>query len=140
MIKRGQGKGFTMVEAVLSMAIIALIWVAAFDLFFVGAISSSIAKHKAQAIYVAQATIENMRKRPFSDIAGGTSAVSIDTKGTPDNYSDDFRGAQTVTVYNDSPYYKRVIVDIRWNETILGRSRIMHEQCGTYIANDPQAN
>ena len=133
-------KGFTLTEAVISVAIIALVWIAVFNLFIVGEIAASIAKHKTQAIYVAQATIEKLRKLPFASITGSTSTVSIDSRGTPDIYSDDFTGTQTVTVYNDSVYYKRVAVDISWNELVSGKNKTMHEYCGTYIANDPQAN
>ena len=133
-------KGFTLTEAVISVAIIALVWIAVFNLFIVGEIAASIAKHKTQAIYVAQATIEKLRKLPFASITGSTSTVSIDSRGTPDIYSDDFTGTQTVTVYNDSVYYKRVAVDISWNELVAGKNKTMHEYCGTYIANDPQAN
>ena len=123
------------------MAIIAIIFVAALSAFMISAMSYSLAKHKTQAIYAAQQAIETLRKQPYANIAGSTSAVIIDSKGT-DNLSDDFNGTQTITVYTDAgvQYCKRVVADIGWKEIIFGKSRTMHESCGTYIANDPQAN
>ena len=133
-------KSFTLTEAVVSMAMIAIVWIAAFNVFIISATSYSLAKHKAQAVYVAQGAIERLRKQPFASISGSTSSVSLDSKGTPDIYTDDFNGAQIVTVYNDSPYYKRVIVDISWNEVIAGKNKTIREYLSTYIASDPQIN
>ena len=127
-------------EAVVSIVIIAIIWITAFNVFIISTTNYSVAKHKTQASLVAQGAIERLRKQPFTSIQGSTSLVSLNTRGTPDNYYDDFTGTQIISVYNDSPYYKRVIVDISWNEIMSGKGKTIHEYLGTYIAIDPQIN
>lgn len=133
-------KGFTIVEAVVSIVIVGIIWIAALNVFIISTANYSVAKHKTQASLVAQGAIERLRKLPFTGILGSTSTVSLDSRGTPDNYTDDFNGTQVITVYNDSAYYKRVVVDISWNEIMSGKGKTVHEYLGTYIANDPQVN
>ena len=129
----------TLTEVVISLALLLIIWLATVEVLITSRISSSMARHKAQAMYVMQRTIEDLKKQPFANIAGSTTTVSIDTKGTPDNYSDDFKGTQIVTVTSPSTYYKQIIVELRWNEVFFGKTKIMKEYLGTYIANDPQA-
>lgn len=139
-LEKGSLAGFTLIEAMVSVAMIALVWIAGFNVFITSTMSYSLVKHKAQALYAAQGTVERLRKQPFTAIQGSTSIVTIDDKGTPDNYTDDYNGTQVVTVYNDSVYYKRVIVDISWNEVIAGKDKTIHEYLGTWIASDPQVN
>lgn len=132
--------GLTLTEISISIAILLLIWLAAVEVVIISKMSSSLARHKAQAIYIMNRTIEDLRKQPFASIAGGTSTVAIDTKATPDNYADDFNGTQVLTVTSPSQYYKKVVVELNWNEVFFGRSKTVREYLGTYIANDPQAN
>lgn len=132
--------GFTLTEAVFSICLLLLIFLAAIDTMIIAKYSASYAKHKTQAIYMAQRTIENMRKQPFGSLAGSNTTISLDTRGTPNITTDDLTGTQVVTVSSDLGYYKRVIIDIRWNETLFGRSKLMHEYCGTYISSETQVN
>lgn len=134
--------GFTLTEVIVSILVLVIIWVAAVDALIVGKYSASYAKHKVQAMYVVQQTIEQLRKLPYPP-PNSNSVVHIDTRGTPDNPGDDFTGTQIVTVSDvtgSGGYYKQVLVEIRWNEILFGRNRTMREYCGTYIANEPQIN
>lgn len=139
-LRRLDRSGLTLTEVLFSLALLLLVWLATVEVIIMSKISSSLARHKIQSAYVMQRTIEDLRKKPFVNITGGTSTVSIDSKGTPDNYSDDFKGTQTVTVTNPSQYYKSVVVEIQWNETLFGHTKMFKEYLGTNIANDPQAN
>lgn len=132
-------KGFTLLETVFSLILLALVWVAAANVIIVNKMSGSFARHKAQAINVARRAIEDARKKSFVSIIGGTTNVSIDTRGTPDDYSDDFIGTQVMTV-TDLGNHKRVIVEVSWNEIFFGTTRTIREYCGTFIGNDPQVN
>ncbi len=132
--------GFTLTEVVVSLALLVIVWVAVVSVIHISKMSGVRAKHKAQATLVMQRAVEDLRKKPFATIAGSTSTVSIDTKGTPDNYSDDLTGTQTITVTSPSTYYKKVVVTLSWNELLSGQSKTVGECLGTYIANDPQAN
>lgn len=125
----------------MAIVLLTLVWLAAVNVMLVGKASASLAKHKTQAIYVIQRAIEDLRKQPFGGIISGNPiTVSIDTRGTPDNTFDDLTGTQTITVTNTDPYYKKAVVQLQWKETLFGKTRIVKECCGTYIANDSQSN
>jgi hypothetical protein len=133
-------KSFTLTEVVVSTLLLVIIWLSAVDALIVGKYSASYAKHKIQAMYAAQLAIENLRKIPYVNIQNSNTVIDIDTKATPDNHADDFTGRQIITVSADLGYYRSVLVDIQWNEILLGINRPMHEYCFTYIANEPQVN
>lgn len=129
-----------MTEAVVSVAVIAVMWLGAAGVFVMTKVNGSMARHKTQAILVAQRAIEDLHKKAFSAIVNSTATVSIDTRGTPDNYSDDLSGTQVITVTPISSYYKKVVVTVSWNEKLPGKVQVMRERCASFIANDPQVN
>ncbi len=136
-------RGFSLTEAIVSILVLMILWLAAVNAMIVGKYSASYARHKVQAMYIAQQAIENLRKTPYSLMSSsGPAAVSIDSKGTPDTSADNFNGTQTITVYSEvaGTYFRRVVVKISWNEIFFGRTKQMNEYCGTYIANEPQVN
>ena len=135
--------GLSLAEAVISVSILAIIWLAAVDAMIVGKYSASYARHKAQAIYITQQAIENLRKTPYALMASsGPATVAIDSRGTPDNNADNFNGTQTITVDAEvaGTYYRRVAVNIQWNEIFFGGAKQVNEYCVAYIANEPQVN
>lgn len=129
-------KGLTLVEALISTMLLTIVLLSAIEVFIVGEALSSIAKHKVQAIYVAERAIEDIRRKPLSLITGSTSSVTIDTNSTPDYSGDDFMGTCAITVTSPSTYYKKVIVEISWSERIAGITKTMRERCGTFVCND----
>jgi len=133
-------KGFTLVEALISIMLLTIAWVATVEVAIIGVTMGSIARHKIQAIYVIQRAVEDLHRKPFSQITNSTATVSIDTRGTPDNTADDLMGTQTVTVTNTSTYYKKVVVGVSWNERLRSITKAMAEYGGTYICSDPVAN
>ena len=135
-------KGFTLVEAMVGIGLIAIVWIGAINIIVVARAAESRARHRTQAMYVAQQAIEDLRKQLFSNIVNSTSTVIIDDRGTTGIYSDDLMGTQVVTVTSPSTYYKKVLVEIRWNEVMSGKNKsvTMHEYYGTNIANDQQVN
>ena len=147
-IARKYKEAFTLTEVVISVFLLALVWLAAVNVIVISRASGSMARHKIQAAYVIQQKIEDLRKQVFNNIAGSTATVSIDTKGTPDNTADDLTATQIVTVSPKPPlvgtapiaYYTQVLVKLDWKESFFGKSKTVIEYAGTYIANDPQAN
>lgn len=141
-IKSSFRAGFTLTEIILSVALLALVWVAAAGAVVMSKGNSSLAKHKSQAMYVIAQTMENIRKTPYASIVNGstTTTVHVDRKDTPDVTTDDFNGTQVVTVTTPVTHYKQIIVELRWNEVFFGRTKIMREYCGTFISDDPQSN
>ena len=139
--RSGMSKGFTLVEVLISVGILALVWVSAVGIMVVGNYAASHAKHKAQAIYIAQRILEEERRQPFSSIVSLTSApVSIDTKGTFSTTTDDFTGNRVVTVTSLDTYRKRVLVEVNWSERTNGVNITKREYCSTDIANETQLN
>jgi hypothetical protein len=89
-----------------------------------------------------QQAIETIRKKTYSTINNGTttSSVSVDTAGTPTNIADDLSGTQTVTITTPNAHYKKILVQIVWQESFFGKSKNVGEYCGTFISDDSQAN
>lgn len=133
-------RAFTLTETVLSVALLALVWLAAAELILISKISGSFAKHKMQAVYVAQRAMEELHRKPFDQVAGSTVNVSIDTRGTPDDYADDLMGVQQITVTTMSAYYKKALIEVRWDEHLHLTTRQMKESLASFITNDPQTN
>lgn len=133
-------RAFTLTESVVAVFLLTIVWLAGVNVIVVSRACGSLAKHKMQAIYVIQQKIESLRKLSFSSIAGSTSTVTLDTRGTPDTTSGDLTATQTVTVSTPDSYYKKVLVQLSWNESFFGRRKTVYEYGGTYIANDSQAN
>lgn len=132
--------GFTLTEIVVAIFLLTIIWLAAVNVIVISRASGSLAKHNEQAIYAIQQKIEALRKLPFADIGGGTTTISLDTRGTPDSTADDLTATQIVTVTTPDSYYKKVLIELDWKESLFGKARTVKEYGGTYIANDPQAN
>ena len=140
---RKSKKGFTLMEVVISIFLLAIVWLAAVNIIVISRAAGAFARHKTQAIYVMQQAIENLRKQPFPANSTTTTTVSIDTNGTPDSTADDITGTQTVTVADANPsntYYKQVSITITWNESFYGKQKQVKECSATYIANDALVN
>lgn len=133
-------KGFSVIEIIVAVFLLTIVWLSAVGVIIAANASGSLAKHKTQAAYLIQQKIESLRRQTFSSIAGSTSTVSVDTRGTPDSTADDLTGTQVVTVSTPNTYYKRVLVQISWRESFFGRAKTVSEYAGTFIANDAQAN
>lgn len=141
MIARTRTKaGYTLIEVLISIIMLAVVWIASVGIIVIGGSSGSRAKHRMQAVYQIQRTVEDLRKKPFVQIVGGTTSVSIDTKGTPDSTADDLFGTQVVTVTTPDVHYKKVVVAVTWQEVMWGAAKSVTEYGGTYISDDPQAN
>ena len=145
-VKRSR-KGFSLTEIVVGMFLLAIVWLSAVNVIVMCRASGAFARHKAQAIYVMQQTIENLRQGLFSSINNSTTTVSIDSMGTPDNTADDLKGTQyvTVTAHNSvlAPAvqsYKEVKVEVDWKDSFFGRQKVIKEYLWTCIANDAQVN
>ena len=142
LIRNDKRRGFTLTEVLVAIFLMTIVWLAAVNVIVISRASGALARHKVQAAYVIQQTIENLRKQPFSTISSGTTTPppSVDTKGTPDNDLDDLKGTQIVTVTTPNTYYKKVLVEIDWKESFCAKSKTFKEYGGTYIAHDSQAN
>ncbi|GEM_PF-6077987 len=131
--------GFTLIEIIVSITVIPLLWFAVYISLSVNTMLISQAKHRAQAVFIAQRFIDVMRAGEYqnlSNIAGGS--VAIDTRGTADT-ADDLLGTMSITLGppDGGGHYRPVNVTISWNERALGDSdRVLTESLTTIISDD----
>ena len=134
--------GLTLIEVIVSVALIVILFAAASSTLINSQLLSSIARHKLQAEYVSQQILEQQRRLPFSNIISLSAAtVTLDTMGTYNTTIDDFNGTAVITVTNIDTYRKKVQVEIDWPERLLTGAQVtMKEYYATTIANEPQLN
>ena len=134
-------KSFTLVEVLVSLALIVLLWGATVGAIFNNRFLLSYSRHKMQAAYVAQQILEQERRLVFSPNSSLSSAVVIlDTQGTYNTTADDFMGNSVVNVTNIDAYRNMVRVEINWLEKVGSGQMTMREYYTTTFANDPELN
>ncbi|MEI7998142.1 MAG: prepilin-type N-terminal cleavage/methylation domain-containing protein [Candidatus Omnitrophota bacterium] len=137
----GDKKASTLVEVLISIAIVLIFLVAAVNTIFNAQFLTSYSKHRLQAMYVAQRIIEQERRLTFGNIVSQAStAWTLDTNGTYNTTADDFLGNAIITVISWDAYRKQVQVQVNWQERILAGKVTMREYYATIIANDPLSN
>ena len=144
-------KGFTLIEAIISILILATVIVATTAALITNLTLTSYSKHRTQAMYIAKQTLEDMRKHSYSDLTPassyvnnlpyGTGVVCIDIIDYANGICG-FWGNRTVTVNNvtGDTHRKIVQVQISWSEKFGGVARPMQEYCTTDIADTAAPN
>ena len=129
---KGCSKGITILETVISIIIVAFVLIGMLQLYSYGAILSSIAKHKASAMNLAQSRIEEEIDKLYSDITAGTTTrqVKIDT-GKTGSTGDDINGTMTTAISSVSEGYK-IIVTVTWNDYYGALNEIMESTITSY--------
>jgi prepilin-type N-terminal cleavage/methylation domain-containing protein len=161
MNKFSKKSGFTIVEIIVSMAIMLIFLPFAASMLTNSQLLASYSKHKIQAAYAAQQIIETQRQNPFlvlaagQSVAQGPSSVILDTKGNyanPNcNNTNIFCGTAVITVtpavYTNSLGVKTTsttvdhfVITINWVEQILKLKVPMTETYAEDIANDTMLN
>ncbi len=133
--------GLTMVEILISMALIVLLITAATHSTLASQFLASYSKHKIQAAYVAQQLLEQQRRTSFASIASAASAaVTLDTNGTYGTTTDDFNGNRIITVTSIDTYRKTVQIEINWLERVGPGKVTEREYFKATIAKEPELN
>ena len=136
-IDKQQDHGFALTEVLVSILLLGVVLVAHLGALNMYKYMAAFAKHKAQAIYVAQRTLEEQRRQPFAGLASAAlGAVSIDTRGTFNSAADDLMGNAILTVTNIDANRKRLQVEVNWRERSPVGLLTLREYCTTDIAND----
>jgi len=156
-----QNRGFTIVEALISLAIVLVFLPFAASMLSNSQLLASYSKHKIEAAYAAQQIIETQRQQPFQVIATGKSVVNsnfsviLDTKGEYNNPTcanpDIFCGGGSITltptVYTNSAGTKttstttdHMVVAITWTEQFFNLKSSVTETYAADIVNDPMFN
>ena len=156
-------QGFSLVEVLISIAIMLTFLPYAASMMANSRLLSSYSKHKIQAAYLAEHTLEYERMIPYSGSGSynnfsnlksvPTTLVDLDTKGDFNqlNPSSHFMANVTVTVtpavYTNSLGVKttnnavdHVVVNVQWTENILKAKITMNENYATDIIGDPMLN
>ncbi len=133
--------GVTLVEVLVSIAIVLVLLTAAAKTILNGQFLTSYARHKTQAMYAAQQLLEQQRWLAFSTTSSQTTApVILDTYGNYSSSAGYFYGTAITTITNIDAYRNHVTIEIDWPEQILSGKVMMKEYFATNIANDPISN
>jgi len=141
-------KGFSIIEVIVSMVFIALVSGFISIAFITSRMFVSLAKHKTQAVFIAQASLNTLRTGTYAllPVAGTYPSllpndVTIDTRNTTDP-ADDLHGTRDIILEGlPSDHYRKVTVTISWNENLLGVTPgTLKESAATFITDDPAAN
>ena len=137
--------GFTLVEVVISCALIAIAFISFEALIYTTRYFISYSKHRLQAIYAARTVLDMERAAAFNDIK----STQFNPPTYPGCNMDKLNAIVTVTTYptiagpyNDPSclYRKTVQVTVSWNENMNGVPIMKQESLTTDIANDPVIN
>lgn len=106
-IRRGNSAGFTLVEVMLVVFVLALTALIFATAFPTSQISRMKAAHMSFATSLAQQTLEEKRSAGYSGLLVGTNEVSI----PPDLPN----GQMTTTITQYAPNIKKVVVTVTWS-------------------------
>jgi len=156
--------GFTLVEVLVSLAILLLFLPAVASMLTGSQLLASLSKHKTEAAYVAQQLIETERQNinafftaPIGPLTAGQSyvigpsTVVLDTKGNYSSSTNYFNGVSVITVtpsvytnasgvQTTSTTTDHFVVTIYWTEQITKAKVQMNETYAADIINDPMLN
>lgn len=132
--------GFTLVEMIVSITLIPLIWIGVYIALSANTMFISQAKHRAQAVFLAQQRLDLMRSDAYANLTTTVVPnITIDTRGTA-GVGDDLTGTMNVTVVATIPlniHYRQVTATINWDEAALGGApRALTESLTTIISDD----
>jgi len=145
--KKNIAGGFTVIEAVVSMALFILVWAGLAGNIMVGKAIEARSKHSMLAMYTIQQRMETIRRMNFASILNqNINNVTIDDRGTA-AVADDLRGTMIVTVrfiptsVAGNNFLKEVVAQLTWQEIMPGGGTVAATaRCGTYFSADPITN
>ncbi len=142
MSKDRLNKGSTLVEVLVSIAVVLILLVAAASTLLSSRFMSSYSKHKIQAAYLAQQLFEIKRRALFTNIVSvPETSYSLDTNGTYNSITDDLTAKVTFTVTSLNNYLKKVQMKISWVERLASGVQItINEYYATSICDDAVPN
>ncbi|MFA4990959.1 MAG: prepilin-type N-terminal cleavage/methylation domain-containing protein [Candidatus Omnitrophota bacterium] len=128
-------RGVTLVEVMVSIFIVSFLLVGMMRLYSVGAIQSTLAKHRVMAANLAQAEIEGLRNTSYEDMVPAdyplTQTVKIDT-GTAAAAADDINGTMVTNIYAVAEGYK-IVVNITWNDYYGPITEVLESTITSYL-------
>ncbi len=130
-----RNKGITLIEVMVSIFIVAFVLVGMMRLYSLGGIQAAISRHKAMAVNLAQAEIENIRETTYENILLSnypvTQTVKID-RGETDAAVDDIDGTMVAQISAISEGYK-IIVTVSWNDYYGIVTEVLESSIASYL-------
>ncbi len=134
-------RGTTLIEILMSAAIVLLLAAAASITVLNCQYFASYSRHKTQAMFAAQQIIEQIRRVSFTPANSSTvTTVQLDNYGGTVGAGGYFYGTATTTVTNIDAYCNHVDIEIKWKEKMVSGKKDMKEYYSLNIANDPITN
>lgn len=128
-------KGITLIEAIVSIFIVAFMLVGMMRLYSLGNIQTELARHKVMAINLAQAEIENLKNVSYEGIVLSnyplTQTVKIDT-GETSATTDDIDGTMVTQILTITQGYKAIIT-VSWNDYYGGITEVLESTITSYL-------
>ena len=127
------GRGFTLIEMMLAMVLVAVGTVAALELFQQAQAGSTDGEFSARATYLSQECLEALRNQTYAGLTVGSGVLSS-VSGCGSSASGLPQGSRSVTV--TEPYVnqlKRLAVTISW--TGIGSGSASNVVLYTYVSN-----
>ncbi|MDD5729683.1 MAG: prepilin-type N-terminal cleavage/methylation domain-containing protein [Candidatus Omnitrophica bacterium] len=121
-------KGFTLIEALIALLLLAITVVGSMAFYFYSNQSTAITVHRRMAVEFANSELEGLKNTPYDNIVSKSPAVNI----TTGNLSE-LNGKEEILVAEDvSHNFKQISVTITWTEPAsgLGQNLVLN----TYIA------
>jgi prepilin-type N-terminal cleavage/methylation domain-containing protein len=137
-----QRRGFTLIEAVITVLIVAMGCIGALSLIQFLRLQNVLAQERARAHQIVCEEMDRQRHELFPQITGGTT-VTVWDNGTPDDPTDDTMGTIEVIVRDtDGNLLPAVVgnrrvqveVTLTWNPRGRLSNKTYHETVMTYIA------
>lgn len=135
--------GFTLIESVITMAIVALAFISTVTLMTFSRIHNDLEQERARAHQVVSEELEEIRRDLYTYITSGRT-VTVWDNGTPDDTADDTTGtleviardpAGNLVVAAPSPAVRlQVEVTLTWNPRGRLGNKTMRESLMTYLA------
>jgi len=136
---KSYSRGITIIEAIISIMITGFALVGMLRLYSLGAIQSSIVRHKVMAMNIAQAEIEGLINKGYETISQEinqgvypkTQAAKIDT-GKTGSADDDINGTMITSISSVTEGYK-ITATISWNDYYGPMSEIAASIVTSYL-------
>ncbi len=136
-----RAKGFTLVEVIVPMLIVALAVVGLLTSFVMGRLHTALARHRNQAVNLLRARIEEVKAKgydylnAFNPNPAVETGVVLDVGPDAESPDDDLTCSRTTEITDtDADGALEIMVTLNWNERVVSGSQSFSESLYTIVA------
>lgn len=124
-LPRAKSRGFTLIELIISVGVIAIAIVGLYVVFVYGTKMNIQAKNLALGYQIANKELEEVRNTPYSELTDQNQGSFISDSSEELSHLHNAEGYLTITNYQNDPRIKEIIVEVRWNEDRKTKSVVL---------------